>query len=46
MFTSVFFLNKNLHERADTFGRVAHVPNLDVRGGDGENQTRARAVFD
>lgn len=36
----------NLRERADTLGRIADVPHLDVRGGDGEDQTGGRTVFD
>ena len=40
------FQGGNLRERADTLGRVANVPHLDVRGGDGEDETGGRTVFD
>lgn len=36
----------NLRESADTLGRVTDVPHLDVGGGDGEDQTGGRTVFD
>lgn len=39
-------LGGNLRKRADTLGRVADVPHLDVGGGDGEDQTGGRTIFD
>lgn len=35
-----------LRKRADALGRVADVPNLDVGGGNGENQAGGRTILD
>lgn len=35
----------NLRKGADTLGRVADVPHLDVRGGDRKDQTGGRTIF-
>lgn len=45
-FLTVVLKGGNSRERADALGRVADVPNLDVGGGDGEDQTGGRRVFD
>lgn len=37
---------RNSRERAHALGRVADVPNLDVGGGNGENQAGGRTILD
>lgn len=39
-------MRDDLRQRADTLGGVADVPDFDVGGRDGENQTGGGAVFD